>query len=102
MSILIDKRIQKFVQGELWGENDEIICIKLTDIEEAFWFTDKILAQEFLNRQATERVYDPALRNGYFDYVDEQGATHRYTIKKLYRGKIIEVTEEIIETNANI
>lgn len=96
MNILIDKRIQRFVVGELWGENDETICITLTDIDEAFWFSDEVSAQKFLRTQATERVYDKELRKGYFDYVDECGVTHRYHINKLVRGKIIEFTEEVI------
>lgn len=97
MNILIDKRIQRFIVGELWGENDDIMCIMLKDIEEAFWFVDEVLAQDFLNIQAIERVYDKELRKGYFDYVDEYGATHRYYINKLVRGKITSFTEEIIE-----
>ncbi len=32
MAILIDKRIQKFVEGYLHGENDEIISIYLDSV----------------------------------------------------------------------
>ena len=36
MAILIDKRIQKYVEGFLHGESDEIINIHLSDIDETF------------------------------------------------------------------
>lgn len=77
------------------GKNDDVMCVRLTDIDEAFWFTDEVKAQEFLNIQAIERVYDKELRKGYFDYVDECGATHRYHINKLTRGKITSFMEEL-------
>ena len=96
MTILIDKRIKRFIKGELWGENDEVMCIMLTDIDEAFWFSDQALVQEFLNIQAIERVYDKELRKGYFDYVDEYGTIHRYYIDKVVRGKITSFREEVI------
>lgn len=97
MAILIDKRIRRFVEGVLCGENENTICIILKDIDEAFWFSDELVAQEFLNRQAIERVYDKELRKGYFDYVDEYGTTHRYYIDKLVRGKITSFREEVVK-----
>ena len=39
MGIQIDKRIQKYVEGFLHGENDKVISIYLKDIDETFWFT---------------------------------------------------------------
>lgn len=96
MTILIDTRIKTFVDGCLFGENDESISIRLKDIDETFWFENEIAAQEFLNKQATERVGNKELRKGYFDYNDDNGETHRYIINEMKRGNIISFTEEII------
>ena len=40
--------------------------------------------QEFLNKQAIERVGDPELRKGSFCYKNPEGEIHRYliTVKK--------------------
>ena len=97
MAILIDTRIKRFVKGCLLGENDETISIHLNDVDETFWFENEIAAQEFLNKQVTERVIDKKLRNGYFDYIDECGETHRYSINEVVRGKIVSFTEEIVK-----
>ena len=97
MSILIDKRIQKFVEGCLLGENNEAISIRLKDIDETFWFENEAEAQEFLNKQVTERVGDKELRKGYFDYMNECGEIHRYSINEVVRGKIVSFTEEIVK-----
>lgn len=96
MAILIDTRIKRFVEGHLDADNENIMCIRLKDIDESFWFSDEILAQEFLNIQAIERVYDKELRKGYFDYVDENGLIHRYFIHKVERGKIISFKEWVL------
>lgn len=48
MTIQIDKRIQKYVEGFLHGVNDEIISIHLKDIDETFWFDNEVVAQDFL------------------------------------------------------
>lgn len=96
MSILIDTRIQRFVEGYLLGENEDIISIHLTDIDETFHFDNEVAAQDFLNRQAIERVGDKELRNGYFDYVDEHNTIHRYLIDSVSRGKIMSYSEKII------
>ena len=42
MAILIDKRIQRFVEGYLFGENNEIISIHLKDVDETFWFENEV------------------------------------------------------------
>ena len=97
MTILIDTRVQRFVEGYLLGENGDTICIKLNDIDETFCFGNKVVAQEFLNTQVTERVADKEVRKGYFDYTDEFGETHRYFINDVLRGKIIAFTEEIVK-----
>lgn len=97
MAILIDTRIKRFVEGCLLGENDEAISIHLKDINETFHFENEVMAQDFLNKQITERVADKELRNGYFDYTDEYGETHRYYINEVVRGNIVSFTEEIIK-----
>ena len=96
MAILIDKRIQKYVEGFLHGENDEVISIYLKDIDETFWFNSEVAAQDFLNKQATERVGDPELRTDSFDYTDEEGVIHRYLLGGVNRkGEIISYLEEV-------
>lgn len=96
MAILIDKRIQKYVKGCLC-EEDNIISIHLKDIDETFWFDSKLAAQEFLNKQSIERVGDPELRTGSFDYTDQEGILHRYLLSGVNRkGKIISYMEEVV------
>ena len=97
MAILIDTRIQRFIEGCLLGKNNEIISIHLKDIDKTFLFENKVTAQEFLNKQLTERVGDKELRKGYFDYIDEYGETHRYSINEVVRGKIVSFTEETVK-----
>lgn len=94
MAILVNSRIDKFVEGFISEEG--VIGIKLNDIDETFWFGNEAEAQEFLNKQATERVSDKQLRKGYFDYKDEYGSVHRYTINEIIRGKITSFTENVI------
>lgn len=96
MAILIDKRIQKYIEGFLHGENNEIISIHLKDIDETFWFDSEVAAQEFLNKQAIERVGAPKLRTDSFDYTDEEGVIHRYLLGGVNRkGEIISYLEEV-------
>ena len=94
--IMIDTRIQRFVDGCLIGENEDIISIHLKDIDETFHFDNEVVAQNFLNKQVIERVGDKELRTKYFDYTDEEGTTHRYLISKVFRGKIVSYLEEIL------
>lgn len=97
MAILIDKNIQKFVYGCLVGENDEVISIHLKDINETFHFDSEVEAQNFLNKQAIERIGDYELRTDSFDYVDEEGVLHRYLIGKVSKkGEIISYLEEVV------
>lgn len=97
MAIIIDTRINRFVEGYLLGENNEAISVRLKDIDETFWFENEVAAQEFLNKQVTERVADKELRKGYFDYIDERKDTHRYFINEVVRGEIVSFTEEIVK-----
>lgn len=96
MTILIDKRIQKFVEGCIYDE-DKTISIHLKDIDETFWFDSEVAAQNFLNEQAIERVGPPDLRKGSFCYKNTEGEIHRYliTVKK---GKIVSYMEEVMDT----
>lgn len=95
MAILIDKRIQKYVEGCVY-EEDKAISIHLKDIDEKFWFNSEVTAQEFLNKQATERVGNSELRTDSFDYTDEEGVIHRYLVTVNKKGKIISYLEEVV------
>lgn len=97
MAILIDKRIQKFVEGFLHGKNDEVISIHLKDIDETFWFDSEVVAQEFLNKQAIERVGDPELRKNSFCYKNPEGEIHRYLITVNKKGQIVSYLEEVMD-----
>lgn len=97
MAILIDKRIQKYVEGFLHGENDEIISIYLKDIDETFWFDSEVAAQDFLNEQAIERVRDPELRTDSFCYKNPEGEIHRYLITVNKKGQIVSYLEEVMD-----
>jgi len=97
MAILIDKRIQKFVEGCLYEEENKLISIYLKDIDETFWFDNEVAAQNFLNKQAIERVGDPELRTDSFDYMDEEGLLHRYLLGGVSKkGEIISYLEEVV------
>lgn len=91
--ILVDSKIKKFVEGTLLGENSEYISLYLSDIDMSFWFDNYVDAQEFLNEQALERVYDKELRKGYFDYTNDHSERWRIVIKNVQRGKITEFEE---------
>lgn len=91
--MLIDSRIKRFVECTEFAES---ICIRLTDVDEAYWFTDEVQALDFIHTQARERVSDKELRKGYYDYQNEYGEIHRYLIKKVLRGKIEEFEEIVL------
>lgn len=95
-NIVIDKRIEHFVKGCLLGVNEDVLSIHLNDVGESFYFDNPALAQNFLNKQSTERFGVAELKTGYFDYTDEYGTIHRYTIKGLSRGRIISYEEDVI------
>ena len=94
---MIDKRIQKYVEGFLYGENEEVISIHLKDIDETFWFDSEVAAQEFLNKQATERVGSPELRTDSFYYTDTEDVLHKYLITVNKKGMITSYAEEVID-----
>ena len=96
MAILIDKRIQKYIEGFLYGENDEIISIHLKDIDETFWFDNEVAAQDFLNKQAIERVGDPELRKNSFYYKNPEEEIHRYLITVNKKGQIVSYLKEVM------
>lgn len=96
MAILVDKRIQKFVEGYQY-EDEKVISIHLKDIDETFWFDSEVVAQNFLNKQAIERIGNSELRTDSFDYTDEEGLLHRYLIGGVNKkGEIISYLEEIV------
>lgn len=97
MAILIDKRIEKFIEGCLIRENEEVISIHLKDIDETFHFDNEVAAQDFLNKQAIERVGNPELRTDSFDYTDVDGLLHRYLLGGVSKkGEIISYLEEVV------
>ena len=97
MAILIDKRIQKYVEGFLHGENDEVISIHVKDIDETFWFDSDVEAQGFLNKQTIERVGDSKIIIGSFYYTDTEKVLHKYSITVNKKGMITSYTEEVID-----
>ena len=95
MNIIIDKRMEKFVEGYLVEEN--VISIYLNDIRETFHFDNEAETQSFLNKQVRERFGDCELKEGFFDYKDEDGTIHRYFIGEISKeGKISSYMEEIV------
>lgn len=97
MTILIDKRIQKYVEGFLHGENNEAISIHLKDIDETFWFDSEVETQEFLNKQVIERVGDSELRKASFYYENQEGEIHRYLITVNKKRQIVSYLEEVMD-----
>lgn len=97
MTILIDKRIQKYVEGFLYGENEEVISIHLKDIDETFWFDSEVDVQNFLNKQAIERVGSPELRTDSFYYIDTEEVLHKYLITVNKKGMITSYMEENVD-----
>ena len=53
--------------------------------------------QEFLNKQAVERVGDSELRTGSFYYTDTEKVLHKYSITVNKKGMITSYTEEVID-----
>lgn len=97
MEILIDKRIQKFVEGCFYEEDGKVISIHLKDIDETFWFNSEVDVQNFLNKQTIERVGDPELRTNSFYYIDTEGVLHKYLITVNKKGMITSYMEEIVD-----
>ena len=96
MAIIIDKRIQKFIEGCQY-EGGKVISIHLKDIDETFWFDSEVAAQDFLNKQAIERVGDPELRTESFDYTDEEEVLHRYLLSGVNKkGEIVSYLKKVV------
>lgn len=93
MSILINSKLKNIISGT---ETNGIILIHLNDINESFQFDSEKEAQDFLNEQSTERFGDKELRKGYFDYEDEVGEIHRYSIGGISRGKMTSCIETVL------
>lgn len=89
--ILIDTRLKSKIEDAY--EINGVYTIKFKDIQDAFWFGDKVEFQDFLNIQAKERYYDKELRDGYFDYRNENNETLRYYITSK-RGTLTVTKEE--------
>ena len=56
-----------------------------------------LAVQEFLNKQAVERVGDSELRTGSFYYTDTEKVLHKYSITVNKKGMITSYTEEVID-----
>lgn len=97
-SVNIDSRLKSKIL-ELMDlspdENTPCYCVKFKDLDDAFWFGDKIELQEFLHKQAVERFYEKELRKGYFDYVNEHNETFRYHVLAK-RGTLTLLNEECV------
>ena len=83
--ILIDTKLKKIIKLIEWNG---CYSVYLKDIDELFWFDDKIGVQEFLNIQARERFYDKELRKGYFEAMNEVKEIFIYKILEMNRGVI--------------
>lgn len=102
LGIMVDKRLVKFIGSLMvWNESEPNECysIHLNDIDETFWFNDKVELQEFVNAQASERFYDVELRKGEFAYINENNEKVVYIISDVSRGRL---TIERIYTNKHI
>lgn len=89
--VMIDSRLKRKI-AEAHYLNGNVI-VRFKDIQDAFWFDDKIVLQEFLNVQARERYYDKDVRKGYFDYINEYNETYRYFVSS-NRGRLTVINEE--------
>jgi len=56
-----------------------------------------VAAQEFLKKQAVERVGDPELRKNSFRYKNPEGEIHRYLIIVNKKGQIVFYLEEVMD-----
>lgn len=90
-SVMIDTRLKRKVEKiySLQGA----LTIRFKDIQDAFWFDNETELQEFLNVQVRERYYDKSLRQGFFDYVNENNETYRYYVSS-NRGTLTVINEE--------
>lgn len=97
MAIMVINRLQKFIQVTQFDfDNMTTYSVYLKDVDMSFHFETEKEVQDFLNKQATERFSAKELRKGYFDYVNEHKETHRFLIKDLYAGKIVEFEEVMV------
>jgi hypothetical protein len=97
-SVIIDSRLKSKIEELMDSSPDEntpCYSVRFKDLDDAFWFGDKIKLQEFLHNQAVERFYDKELRKGYFDYVNEHEETFRYHIVSK-RGTLTLLNEEFV------
>lgn len=93
-SVLVDNRMKSKIE-ELYEFNNNACMVKFKDLDDSFFFNDKYELQEFLNEQTVERFYDKELRNGYFDYKNENNNIIRYYIE-VNRGNLELINEEVI------
>lgn len=94
-SLSVDSKMKSKIESLMEWEND-VYSIKFKDINDTFWFNDKITLQEFVRKQEVERFYDKSLRKGYFDYINENNELIRYAVSA-YRGQLTVLNENIIK-----
>ena len=69
----------------------------MKDIDETFWFDSEVEVQNFLNKQAIERVGAPELRTDSFYYIDTEEVLHKYLITVNKKGMITSYMEDIVD-----
>lgn len=95
---VMDSRMKKFIEGSVLNN---VIMVRLKDINESFAFDDKTEAQEFITTQCQERFGENSLKDGFFDYIEETNKeiiVHRYHVEELKNGKILQYREEVMST----
>lgn len=98
--ILVDARIKSKIEELVdmsKDENNTCFSVKFKDCQDTFWFGKEVDLYNFLGRQVSERFYDKELRQGFFDYLNENNETIRYFIE-VKRGTITSVRDENLGT----
>ena len=90
-NVMIDTRLKNKIETaySIGG----CYSIRFIDLVDTFWFNEIHELQDFLNIQSKERYYDKKIRDGYFDYVNENNETLRYHVNS-NRGKLTVIKEE--------
>lgn len=94
-SIFVDTRLKSKIENMIDYEN-EVCSIKFKDLDDTFWFRNKVELQEFIRVQEVERFYEKELRKGYFLYTNEHNEVFKYIVESL-RGKLNLIKEEFVE-----
>lgn len=90
--LLIDSRLKSKIE-DLMEWQEDVCSVKFNDLDDTFWFNNKIELNEFIKNQESERFYDKSLRKGYFDYVNDANEVLRYYVESK-RGTLKVIREE--------